>query len=209
MIRVGTSLRLKLFFVLLPIMLVAADARALSIGLSMGHEKHYKEAEKFFSPELRYSWVLTGYLESIYTFGKWVNYRASLGRNEYRDAARHKVNFDGYMMVHTVGFKLFQEHSMRLWIGPQIRAYYYNKFARGTPGHSYKGGVFAATVGATIGYHWYASRSFAVGLNGGLWLGNYWGSYREYDDSGQRLRKINADKSMLGSFQEFYIMVNF
>lgn len=200
--------RVILILALVPLLGPSPAGAEMSLGISLGNETHYAEADKVFRPQVRRGVLAGGFFETILTRGKWVNYRVSLGGTEFRDPGQ-RVDYAGYLMVHTVGLKLFQEESMRLWLGPQIRTYYYDRFSGGVPGNQYRGMVWAQTLGGTIGFQWYVGRRLAVGLNGGLWLGNYWGSYRQFDSAGNRTGRVNGDKSMVGSFNEFYIMMIF
>ena len=166
----------KIIFAMLLASWGIPQAHAVGLGFSFGTGNEEWEKDRVNAGDRNVS-NMGFVLDTAVRRNRVFNYRFSFLK-EKNDADGNGINMEGYTTVHDFGFGVLRERNVRLWLGPQLRASYYEDIYLNS--RSVPGDVVGFTVGPVIGVNvnmpQVVSFSFTAAYH---ILGGYAGDYND------------------------------
>jgi len=139
------------------------------------------------------------------------NYRFSLVSEENNsESSGYNIDMKGFSMVHDFGFGIVRNRNLRLWVGPELKAAFYDQISpSNSSAGSFDGNVWGFGLGPAIGLNIHLPRVVSFSLTGAYYItSQYFGQYDIYFNN-TYLDTVNVDDSSNGLFINACILFRF
>lgn len=210
----GTKTILALVFTFL-----ASESFAAGIGISLGSgsEEWDTGGDEVFNASFRrhdgdrdirnFGFVMDTTIAKNRVF----NYRFSLLTEENNaSGGGYNVDMAGIAMTHDFGFGIVRNKVMRLWVGPQLKASFYDDISPSfSTSEEFDGDVWGYAIGPVIGLNFHLPRVVSFSVTAGYHIiSEYYGSY-EITQNGFYVGDADVDAESTGSFINASILFRF
>ncbi len=124
------------------------------------------------------------------------NYRLTIASEDNKAADGAGLNLTGTSFTNDFGFAVYRNSVIKLWLGPQLKAGFYQTEFKDNLGFDADGGAFGWGLGPVFGINVHLPKvvSFSASIAYHV-AGFYVGSYDQYDNNGsyQGYRDIDLD----------------
>ena len=184
-------IRLALLFVVVSILAGSSQALAIGFGAHIRLESGSGDwtFDDFIEPDqdADFSRFATGFvLDTAPAEDELFNFRLQISGvkldSEFDQPSPGEFDFSGVTFTNSFGFKLYRSETVRLWLGPQVRAGFHFGELEGMFAND--AFVFEFGVGGVFGANFNVNDTFTVGLEAGhRWIG--YAGFIEWDDGSE------------------------
>ena len=141
----------NIFLAALLALIGTAQAYAVGLGFSFGAGTEEWEDDLEHQGDREISNV--GFLvDTAVARNKIFNYRFTFLKEDNKaDSGLLKLDMEGYAMTHDFGFGVLRTKHVRLWVGPQLKASFYDDLYSNNLGRKVSGDVFGFGIGPVMG----------------------------------------------------------
>lgn len=140
------------------------------------------------------------------------NYRFSLVNEENKaDVSGYNIDMKGISMIHDFGFGVVRNRFVRFWIGPELKAAFYNDISPSfSTTQTFDGNVWGFGVGPAVGVNIHMPRVVSFSITGAYYVfSQYFGSYDVTNSNGTFFDTVDVDDSSTGLFINASILFRF